>query len=149
MMRSLKVTQMESHTVIVALRADYSCLEFDRFLKVSWPFVVHRVMYNFNFRTHFGRAFCTFFNCCLPPLNCRLSNKGLYFNVQDVFGNYEFSVTSDTIRPQFFPQGWKVNDADYKDELERSLRPWIDSVNKGRPYILSKTLIRPRRSKSR
>lgn len=34
----------------------------------------------------------------------------------------------------FFPQGLKINAADYKEVSEMVVRPWIESVIKGRTY---------------
>lgn len=36
--------------------------------------------------------------------------------------------------PHLFPQGLIVNAADYKEEVEQVVDPWIATVSNGRPY---------------
>lgn len=38
----------------------------------------------------------------------------------------------DVMSPHYFPQGLRVNSADYKEVLERAGWPWIKNRNKGR-----------------
>jgi len=38
--------------------------------------------------------------------------------------------------PHFFSQGLRVNAAAYIEALETVVKPWIDSVSGGRPYVL-------------
>lgn len=37
--------------------------------------------------------------------------------------------------PHFFAQGLRVNAAAYVDALTTVVKPWIESVSKGRPYV--------------
>ena len=45
------------------------------------------------------------------------------------------SSEGDVMPPYFFPKGLKVNSEEYVKVLETVVKPWMDEVASGRPYI--------------
>jgi transposase len=49
-----------------------------------------------------------------------------------------FGVVSNeghVMPPYFFPQGLRINALAYKEVLKTVVKPWIDSIRNGRPYV--------------